>query len=95
MRVTFNSKFNQGLDGILNTQKRLLRAQDQMIKQTKILTPADDPSGSAKVLGVGQNLSQLSQFEQNGIAVKISHSSPLQKIYLTSSTHIQCCLQAR
>lgn len=70
MRVTFNSKFNQGLDGILNTQKRLLRAQDQMIKQTKILTPADDPSGSAKVLGVGQNLSQLSQFEQNGIAVK-------------------------
>jgi len=49
MRVTFNSKFNQGLDGILNTQKRLLRAQDQMIKQTKIMTPADDPSGSAKV----------------------------------------------
>ncbi|HSG52374.1 MAG TPA: flagellar hook-associated protein 3, partial [Rheinheimera sp.] len=70
MRVTFNSKFNQSLDGILNAQKRLLRAQDQMIKQTKILTPADDPSGSAKVLGVGQNLSQLSQFEQNGIAVK-------------------------
>lgn len=70
MRITFNSKFNQGLDGILNTQQRLLRAQDQMIKQTKILTPADDPSGSAKVLGVGQNLSQLAQFEQNGIAVK-------------------------
>ena len=70
MRVTFNSKFNQSLDGILNTQKRLLRAQDQMIKQTKILTPADDPSGSAKVLGVGQNLSQLAQYEQNGIAVK-------------------------
>ena len=70
MRVTFNSKFNQSLDGILNTQKRLLPAQDQMIKQTKILTPADDPSGSAKVLGVGQNLSQLAQYEQNGIAVK-------------------------
>jgi len=70
MRVTFNTKFNQGLDGILNTQQRLLRAQDQMIKQTKILTPADDPSGSAKVLGVGQNLSQLDQYEQNSIAVK-------------------------
>jgi flagellar hook-associated protein 3 FlgL len=70
MRITFNTKFNQGLDGILNTQQRLLRAQDQLIKQTKILTPADDPSGSAKVLGVGQNLSQLSQYEQNSIAVK-------------------------
>ena len=70
MRISFNTKFNQGLNGILDTQRRLLRAQDQMIKQTKILTPADDPSGSAKVLGVGQNLSQLAQFEQNGIAVK-------------------------
>ena len=70
MRVTFNTKFTQSLNGILETQQRLLRAQDQMIKKTKILTPADDPSGSAKVLGVGQNLSQLSQFEQNGIAVK-------------------------
>lgn len=70
MRISFNTKFNQGLNGILDTQRRLLKAQDQMIKQTKILTPADDPSGSAKVLGVGQNLSQLQQFEQNGIAVK-------------------------
>lgn len=70
MRISFNTKFNQGLNGILDTQRRLLKAQDQMIKQTKILTPADDPSGSAKVLGVGQNLAQLDQFEQNGIAVK-------------------------
>lgn len=70
MRITFNTKFNQGLNGILDTQQRLLRAQDQMIKQTKILTPADDPSGSAKVLGISQNLSQLSQYEQNSVAVK-------------------------
>lgn len=70
MRISFNSKFNQGLNGILDSQRRLLRAQDQMIKQTKILTPADDPSGSARVLGIGQNLSQIEQFRLNGIAVK-------------------------
>jgi flagellar hook-associated protein 3 FlgL len=70
MRLSFNMKFNAGLDGILNTQQKMNRAQDQLTKQTRILTPADDPAASAKVLGLDQNLEQVAQFQNNSILLK-------------------------
>lgn len=70
MRLSFNMKFNQGLDGILNTNSKLNRAQDQLSKQTRILTPADDPAASAKVLGLDQRLEQVAQFQNNSILLK-------------------------
>jgi flagellar hook-associated protein 3 FlgL len=63
-------KFNAGLDGILNTQQKMNRAQDQLTKQTRILTPADDPAASAKVLGLDQNLEQVAQFQNNSVLLK-------------------------
>ena len=70
MRLSFNMKFNAGLDGILNTQQKMNRAQDQLTKQTRILTPADDPAASAKVLGLDQNLQQIEQFQSNSVLLK-------------------------
>lgn len=70
MRLSFNMKFNAGLDGILNTQNKMNRAQDQLTKQTRILTPADDPAASAKVLGLDQNLEQVAQFQNNSVLLK-------------------------
>lgn len=70
MRLSFNMKFNAGLDGILNTQQKMNRAQDQLTKQTRILTPADDPAASAKVLGLDQNLEQVAQFQNNSVLLK-------------------------
>ncbi|MBV2127888.1 flagellar hook-associated protein FlgL [Arsukibacterium indicum] len=70
MRLSFNMKFNAGLDGILNTQQKMNRAQDQLTKQTRILTPADDPAASAKVLGLDQNLEQVEQFQNNSVLLK-------------------------
>lgn len=70
MRLSFNMKFNAGLDGILTTQQKMNRAQDQLTKQTRILTPADDPAASAKVLGLDQNLEQISQFQNNSVLLK-------------------------
>ncbi len=70
MRLSFNMKFNAGLDGILNTQQKMNRAQDQLTKQTRILTPADDPAASAKVLGLDQNLQQVEQFQNNSVLLK-------------------------
>jgi len=70
MRLSFNMKFNAGLDGILNTQQRMNRAQDQLTKQTRILTPADDPAASAKVLGLDQNLEQVEQYQNNSVLLK-------------------------
>ena len=70
MRLSFNMKFNAGLDGILNTQQKMNRAQDQLTKQTRILTPADDPAASAKVLGLDQNLDQVAQFQNNSVLLE-------------------------
>jgi flagellar hook-associated protein 3 FlgL len=70
MRLSFNMKFNAGLDGILNTQQKMNRAQDQLTRQTRILTPADDPAASAKVLGLNQNLEQTTQFQSNSVLLK-------------------------
>ncbi|QBL09909.1 flagellar hook-associated protein 3 [Rheinheimera sp. D18] len=70
MRLSFNMKFNAGLDGILTTQQKMNRAQDQLTKQTRILTPADDPAASAKVLGIDQSLEQVKQFQNNSVLLK-------------------------
>jgi flagellar hook-associated protein 3 FlgL len=70
MRLSFNMKFNQGLNGILDTNARLNRAQDQLTKQTRILTPADDPAASAKVLGLDQSIEQVEQYQNNSVLLK-------------------------
>ena len=70
MRMSFNMKFNQGLNGILNTNAKMSRAQEQLTKQTRILTPADDPASSAKVLGLDQNLAQTEQYQSNSVLLK-------------------------
>lgn len=70
MRLTFNMQFGQSLNGILNTQKKMSIAENQLTKQTRILTPADDPAASAKVLGLDQNLSQVEQFQKNSVLLR-------------------------
>lgn len=72
MRLTFNMQFGQSLNGILNTQKKMSIAENQLTKQTRLLTPADDPAASAKVLGLDQNLSQIEQFQKNSVLLKNS-----------------------
>ncbi|MEE2003053.1 flagellar hook-associated protein FlgL [Alkalimonas sp. MEB108] len=70
MRMSFNMKFNQGLNGVINTNAKMTRAQEQLTRQTRILTPADDPAASAKVLGLDQNLAQTEQYQNNSILLR-------------------------
>ncbi|WP_369812644.1 flagellar hook-associated protein FlgL [Alkalimonas collagenimarina] len=68
--MSFNMKFNMGLNGVINTNAKMSRAQEQLTKQTRILTPADDPASSAKVLGLDQNLAQTEQYQKNSVLLK-------------------------
>lgn len=70
MRISFNMQFKQSLNGILDAQKRMSRAEEQLVKQTRILSPADDPAASAKVLGLDQNLAQIEQYQKNSVLLK-------------------------
>lgn len=82
MRLTFNMQFNQSLSGILNAQKRMSNAETQLSKQTRILSPADDPAGAAKVLSLDQNKTQIDQYQTNSILLK--NNLALQETVLTS-----------
>ena len=72
MRISFNQKYDQSLSAILRTQDKLLTASAQLEKQTKILTPADDPSGSARVVALDQQITQTDQYQANSIGLKNS-----------------------
>jgi flagellar hook-associated protein 3 FlgL len=54
MRLSSNQIFNQGVDSILDTQERLIKAQDKLTNQTKILTPSDDPAATAQVMRLNE-----------------------------------------
>ncbi|WP_337880651.1 flagellar hook-associated protein FlgL [Rheinheimera sp.] len=82
MRITFNMQYNQGINSITSTQERLLKASAQLEKQTRILTPSDDPSGSARAISLEQNIQQTTQFQVNNQAVK--NSLTLQETVLSN-----------
>lgn len=82
MRLTFNMQYTQSLNGILNAQKRMANAESQLTNQTRILTPADDPAGAAKVLNLDQNKAQIDQYQINSVLLK--NNLTLQETVLTN-----------
>lgn len=64
---------------MLNQQEKLLRVQDQLGQGVKNLSPSDDPSSSARVLGLNQSIAKIEQFDENAIYAK-------QRIELEEST---------
>lgn len=74
MRLTTNMIYNRNLEGILESQKRLVRANDVLNEQSNILKPSDDPTGATKVVRFDEDLARLEQFKKNNINVKNSLS---------------------
>ncbi len=74
MRLSFNQKYQINLNAILNAQEKLQNASAKLEKQTKILSPSDDPAGSARVVALDQQISQVSQYQNNSILLKNSLS---------------------
>lgn len=62
MRISTSSFYAQSLAGIGSQQQQLFRVQQQLAAGTKFLTPADDPVGAARALGVTESLAQSSQY---------------------------------
>ena len=82
MRISFNQKYDLNLNAILRAQDRLSKASEQLEKQSKILTPADDPSGSARVVALDQQITQTDQYQANSIGLK--NSLNIEETVLTS-----------
>ncbi|VAW84738.1 Flagellar hook-associated protein FlgL [hydrothermal vent metagenome] len=65
MRISTGQIQLSGLNRMLEQQAQLLRTQQQLSSQKRILTPADDPAASAKIVGLEQSLKVTEQFQVN------------------------------
>lgn len=70
MRISTSFFYSQGLQNMLDQQSKLLRVQDQLGQGVKNLSPSDDPSASARVLGLNQSITKIEQYGENAIYAK-------------------------
>ena len=65
MRIATGTLYELGITGILQRQQEVLKTQQQVSSGRRILTPSDDPIGSAAVLGVSQSKAVNEQYQRN------------------------------
>ena len=72
MRISSIQAFNNGVTGIQRNYSNVTRTQEQISTGKKILTPADDPVASARLLQLSQEKAQYEQYSSNITAAKNS-----------------------
>jgi flagellar hook-associated protein 3 FlgL len=65
MRISTGTIYEQGVASLQQQTSRLVQIQQQIGASRRILTPADDPSGSARALEVLQSQSVSQQYSAN------------------------------
>jgi flagellar hook-associated protein 3 FlgL len=65
MRVSTSTLFDQGVKSMLQQQSALFKTQQQISTGKRIVTPADDPIGSARVHELSQAASLNTQYAEN------------------------------
>lgn len=65
IRVSTNTIHDKAVTSILQQQEKLLNIQQQVSSGRRILTPADDPSGAARVLQITQADALNTQYSEN------------------------------
>jgi flagellar hook-associated protein 3 FlgL len=70
MRISTLQLYERGVNGILENQLKLSRTQQELSTGRRILSPSDDPSGSAAALDVNQALETTRQYVDNAQAAR-------------------------
>ena len=65
MRISTMQQYNTGLNGILRNQSEVHKTQQQITTGKKVLTPADDPVASTKILQMQQEMALSDQYVKN------------------------------
>jgi len=65
MRISTQQLFNRGLEQIQEVTAQQQKTQLQLSTGKKVLTPADDPVASARILELNQELAINEQFQSN------------------------------
>ena len=74
MRISTIQTFNNGVQGIQRNYANATRTQEQISTGNRILTPADDPVASVRLLQLEQQQNVLTQYKDNLTAAKNSLS---------------------
>jgi flagellar hook-associated protein 3 FlgL len=72
MRISSVQAFNNGVGGLGRNYSNVIRTQEQISSGNRILTPADDPVASVRLLQLEQQASVLGQYKTNLTAAKNS-----------------------
>ena len=72
MRISSIQAFNNGVNGLGRNYSNVIRTQEQISSGNRILTPADDPVASVRLLQLEQQQAILGQYKENLTAAKNS-----------------------
>lgn len=72
MRISSQQAFNLGVKGIQKNYAEMIRTQQQISTGNRILTPADDPVASVRLMQLEQQRSMLGQYKENLVAANNS-----------------------
>lgn len=72
MRISTLQAFNNGVQGLQRNYANVTRTQEQISTGNRILTPADDPVASVRLLQLEQQEGVLKQYSENLTAAKNS-----------------------
>ena len=70
MRISTMQQFNSGVRSILSNQESTTKTQQQISTGRRVLTPADDPIASTRILQLQQDISLRNQYEENVTAAQ-------------------------
>lgn len=72
MRISTVQAFNNGVQGLQRNYANAIRTQEQISTGNRILTPADDPVASVRLLQLEQQQNVLTQYNSNLVAADSS-----------------------
>ncbi|MGI3130092.1 flagellar hook-associated protein FlgL [Halopseudomonas pachastrellae] len=72
MRISTIQQFNSGVRGIQDNYSNATRTQEQISSGKRILTPADDPVATVRLLQLSQEANRLEQYSTNMTAANNS-----------------------
>ena len=65
MRIATSTQFYRALNGMMDSQAQIARAQQQVGSGKRLLSAADDPAAAAQVQSIGERLGAIDQFTRN------------------------------
>lgn len=71
MRISSLQLFRQGINAILDQQTRLAQTQNQLSTGKRVVSPADDPTGAAQLVGLSETARLTEQYQRNGEQARV------------------------